>query len=330
MPSKCIALFSGGLDSIIACHLLKQQGIEVIALHFVLPFDHGIKSKLDIIISFANQLGARLIIQQDGEDFTDMLKNPSFGFGKHANPCIDCRIRRLKKTKEIMSAEGAQFIATGEVVGQRPMSQRRDSLNIIEKHAGLLGYLLRPLSAGLLKPTVAEQERLVNRELLLSIQGRGRKEQLAYAARFGLASFPPAGGCLLTKESAAAKVVDLKASCPDFTFSDIQLLSIGRHFRIMSTTRFIVARDEPENSLLEKFILPGDYRFDMVGALGPVGLGRGIAEDEESIQFCCRILARYCKARCDSHASVSVTHNNRSVVYSITPASPADCDSRKI
>ena len=330
MPHKCIVLFSGGLDSVIAVHLLKAQGLEVIALHFVLPFDHGVKAKREALIASAEQLGVRLQIQDDGADFADMLKSPAFGFGKHANPCIDCRIRRLNKAKVVMAEEGARFIATGEVIGQRPMSQKRDNLHRIEKYAGLSGCLLRPLSAGLFKPTLAELEGVVNRERLLSIQGRGRKDQLAYAARFGLAFFPPAGGCLLTEDSATARVADLKTSRTDFSLNDIQLLSVGRHFRVSSNMRFVVARDESENALLERFIQPGDYRFDMVGFNGPIGLGRGSAEGDDGILLCCRILARYGKARNDPQASVTVSQNDRSRVHSILPACPADCERYRI
>jgi predicted subunit of tRNA(5-methylaminomethyl-2-thiouridylate) methyltransferase len=330
MTPRCIVLFSGGLDSVIAVHLLKEQGVEVIALHFVLPFDHGIKSKRETIMTFAAQLGVRLRIQDDGADFAEMVKNPAFGFGKHVNPCIDCRIRRLKMAREVMAEENASFIATGEVVGQRPMSQKRENLYRIENNAGLKGTLLRPLSAGLLRPTQAEQEGLVDRNRLLSIQGRGRKEQLAYVARFNLPHFPPAGGCILTGECAESRVNDLRLHNADFTLNDIQLLGIGRHFRISPTLRFIVARDDSENSLLEKFIRPDDYRFDPVGFTGPVGIGRGNAEENESIRLCCSVLARYSKVRNNSLARVSVFHNDLVSEHSIKPASPTDCDNYRI
>jgi tRNA-uridine 2-sulfurtransferase len=330
MTVKCIVLFSGGLDSVIAVHLLKEQGIEVIALHFVLPFDHGIKSRRETIMTFAAQLGVRLRIQDDGPDFAEMVKSPAFGFGKHVNPCIDCRIRRLKMAKAVLAEEAACFIATGEVVGQRPMSQKRDNLYRIENCAGLKGTLLRPLSAGLLRPTQAELEGLVDRERLLSIQGRGRKEQLAYAAHFNLPYFPPAGGCILTGECAEARVNDLRLHNAAFTLNDIQLLSIGRHFRISTTFRFIVARDESENNLLEKFIQPDDYRFDLAGFNGPVGIGRGNAVSDESIRLCCSMLARYSKLRNDPLARVSVSHNDLFNEHSIKPATPADCDNYRI
>jgi tRNA-uridine 2-sulfurtransferase len=330
MPAKCIVLFSGGLDSVIAVHLLKEQGLEVVALHFVLPFDHGIKSKRETIKTFTEHLGVRLRIQDDGEDFVEMVKNPTYGFGKHVNSCIDCRIRRLKMARVVMAEEEASFIATGEVSGQRPMSQRLDNLYRIEKNAGLAGCLLRPLSAGLLRPTQAELEGFIDRKRLLSIQGRGREEQLAYAAQFNLPHFPPAGGCFLTSSVAASRVADLQSFNPDFTMNDIRLLTVGRHFRISSTLRFIVARDDSENNLLEGLSEPGDYRFDPVGFNGPIGIGRGNAESDERIRLCCSIIARYSKVRNEPHASVSVFHNNLFTQHSIQPANPADCDQYRI
>jgi tRNA-uridine 2-sulfurtransferase len=329
MLSKCIILFSGGLDSVVAAHLLLQQNIEVIALHFVLPFDQGVASKREEIVSFAQKIGVQLRIEDDAADFIEMLKDPPFGFGKHANPCIACRIRRLKRAKGVMSAEGAQFIATGEVIGQRPMSQRLDSLHRIENHAGLSGDLLRPLSAGLLVPTRAERQGLVDRNRLLSIAGRGRKEQIAYAARFGLSSFPPGGGCLLTFATAAARFEYLKSVCGDFTLSDIQLLAIGRHFRIPSTALFVIARNEMESVRLEALARPDDHLFTMADVEGPFGLTRGLVEHGAVIQ-CCQILARYSKLRGMVEARISVIFNCVAIVHTIAPASLVDCDSCRI
>ena len=226
--------------------------------------------------------------------------------------------------------EGAQFIVTGEVIGQRPMSQRRDSLDIIEKKADLRGYLLRPLSAQLLKPTIAENEGLVKRENLLSLQGRGRKEQISYAARFGLDFLPPAGGCFLTEESARKRVLDLKTQQSQFSFNDIQLLSIGRHFRVSSQFRFIIARNDLENNLIENLFLPGDYRFEITNGGGPIGLGRGIEENDDTIIICCRMLARYCKLRDDPQVGVKVIQAGQISVYYIKPATPADIDPCRI
>jgi tRNA-uridine 2-sulfurtransferase len=330
MDKKCIVLFSGGLDSVIAVHLLKQQGFEVIALNFVLPFDKRSQKGSAALSSSAEKLGTKLVVREDGADFVDMLKNPEFGFGKHANPCIDCRVRRLRKAAALMAESGASFIATGEVVGQRPMSQRRDTLYRIEKHSGLSGWLLRPLSAGLLNPTRVERDGLVDRSQLLSIQGRGRKEQLEYAKRFGLDYFQPAGGCLLTEATAAAKVADLRACHPAFSLSDVELLGIGRHFRLTPEFRLIVARDDAENEVIERQVTPSDYRFEMAGVLGPLGLGRGDTASPDTISQCCAIIARYCKARNDPAASVTVSRKNRSEVYTVVPAAPASCDALRI
>lgn len=330
MPVQCIVLFSGGLDSVIAVHLLQQQGIGVEALHFVLPFDEADHDKLSVISASAKALGVTLHIEEDGDDFVRMLKDPVFGFGKHANPCIDCRIRRLTCAKKMMDARGARFIATGEVVGQRPMSQRRDRLYVIAKQAGLEGVVLRPLSAGLMAPTVPEKEGLVDRTKLLSIGGRGRKEQLAYAATFGLSYLPPAGGCFLTFDSALEKINDLKSHDVDYSLNDLRLVSIGRHFRISGNLRLIIARDDAENTLLEGMFLPGDYRLEMIGMYGPLGLARGGAQTGEEVRQCCRILARYCKARELAEARVSVTFNGRTSACAIPPFLPPECEGFRI
>ena len=187
---QCIVMFSGGLDSTIAVHLLKQQGIDVTALYFVLPFESGLDFDHAAVKRYANGLSVPLRIEEEGEGFLDMVSSPDFGYGKHANPCIDCRIHRLKKAKGIMDEIGASFIVTGEVIGQRPKSQRKDSLILIERKAGLEGILLRPLSAQLLEPTIPETKGWVDRSKLLAISGRGRKEQLAYSKKYGLKPHP--------------------------------------------------------------------------------------------------------------------------------------------
>ncbi len=325
--TKCITLFSGGLDSVIAIHLLQQQGIEVEALHFVLPFDQANQNKLSVISRSAEALGVSLHIEEDGDEFLSMLKNPIFGFGKHANPCIDCRIRRLVRAKKYLDQRQADFIATGEVVGQRPMSQRRDRLYVIAKQAGLEGYVLRPLSAGLLFPTVSELNGLVDRNKLFSIQGRCRKTQLEYAATYGLSYLPPAGGCLLTFDSAVERIRDLSLYNSEYTLNDLRLISIGRHFRISKKLLLIVARDEAENILLESMLLPIDYRLEIVGMSGPLCCARGTVEKDGDIILCCRILARYCRAaREHAQSKVKVTWHNQTAIYDISSLPPDKCD----
>ena len=228
-----------------------------------------------------------------------------------------------------MAESGARFVATGEVVGQRPLSQRREALGCIEKRSGLRGLLLRPLCARLLNPTSAELEGLVDRTKLLSIAGRGRRAQLAYASRYGLGYLPPAGGCFLTYDSAARRIADLSRFDPDFSLADLHLLSTGRHFRVSPSFRFVVARDDGENGLLEKKVALGDYVFAMTGVMGPLGIGRG-DPNERDLRLCCRILCRFCKARDLPAASVDVLHDSHVSTFTVRPALPEECESLRI
>ena len=190
--------------------------------------------KISTVRSYAEALGVPLMMIEEGDEFIDMIRDPHFGFGKNANPCVDCRIHRLIKAKKIMEDEGASFIATGEVVGQRPMSQRLDCMASIEERSGLKGLLVRPLSAKLLEPTIPEVNGIINRDELFDLSGRSRKPQLAYAAKHGLIHSAPAGGCILTNEETAKRFVELSSSKPQFTLTDFKLLAYGRHFRLES------------------------------------------------------------------------------------------------
>jgi len=329
MPTSCLVLFSGGLDSTIAVHLLRQQNLAVTALYFVLPFDVRPGREYAKITAAAEKLGVPLRVEEQGEDFLALMKNPKFGFGKNANPCMDCRIRRLVRAREIMEEIGADFIATGEVVGQRPMSQRRDCLDIIEKQSGLKGLLLRPLSAQLLRPTIPEDKGWVDRALLLGIGGRGRTQQLDYARTHGLSYATPAGGCLLTQIAAGVRFEDLKAHTPDFSLNDLALLGLGRHFRISPSFKLIVGRNESENHRLERMVCDDDRVFIMDGLLGPVGIGRGIGGDAEALTAA-RILSRFSKARTLATTRVSVRQGNDQRIIEVAPADDLLCDKHRI
>jgi len=317
-------MLSGGLDSIIATHLLKNQGIDVLALHFILPFYSGMGNTHTQIRERAGALGVPLRIEEEGEEFLEMFKDPQFGFGKNINPCLDCRIHRLSKAAVIMQQEGASFIATGEVVGQRPMSQRRDCLDIIEKRTGLKGLLLRPLSARLLRPTIPEEKGWVDRNNLLSIGGRGRKDQIAYAKLHELGYPAPAGGCLLTYEQTARRVVDLMRSSHQWSLADFKLLAYGRYFKINPNLRFVVARDDAENDVMEKLLLPDDFCLTMTDVLGPLGILRGAASQDE-LEIACRIMARYSKMRSQPLARISVSRNGSISIIAASPAGEEEC-----
>ncbi len=270
---KAIGLVSGGIDSALAVWVMKQQGIEVIALHFLSPF----WGKGETAKKMAQASGVTLREVEVGEDYFTMLKNPRYGYGTQMNPCIDCKIWMLRQAKAIMEAEGASFVFTGEVLGQRPKSQMRNTLRLIEKESGLAGFLVRPLSAKLLPPTVPEERGWIIRESLLDVSGRGRSKQLELAQAWGVQFFsPPAGGCLLTEPNFARRLRDLLRSGETWNRVNIELLKIGRHFRLTPSFKLIVGRNEEENERLKAFYHTGDLFLFPLGGKGPCALGRGI------------------------------------------------------
>lgn len=249
---KAVALLSGGLDSRLAVKLMLEQGVEVAAINFVTPFctctAQGCRSEAR---EAAAQLGVSLKVANNSEALLQAVRKPRFGHGRGLNPCLDCRILSFKKAAEYMQEVGASFIVTGEVVGQRPMSQRRRAMDIIEKESGLSGKVLRPLSARHFPPTEPEEQGLVDRSKLLAISGRGRKEQMALAEEMGINDYPcPAGGCLLTDPRFAARLGELLEEYPDLTMPQVTLMKAGRHFRSSVGQWIIVPREDLENRRL--------------------------------------------------------------------------------
>lgn len=289
---KALALLSGGLDSSLAVKMILDQGIEVVGVKFTSPFckcDSGGKCHAAEI---SDKLGIELMTVQKGEEYLEVVRNPRFGRGSGMNPCIDCRIFMLKKAKEIADRIGARFMITGEVVGQRPMSQKKDTMRLIEKEAGLKGKILRPLSAKILPPTEAETEGWVDRELLQAISGRSRKEQINLASKNEITDYPcPAGGCLLTDKDFSSKLRDfIENNRGKISMRDILLLQTGRHFRIGSC-KLIVGRDEGENSRLKNLRTDNQWLLEPIGIPGPVGLAD--ESDSFSRDLASSIVARY-------------------------------------
>jgi len=277
MERKCVALISGGLDSALAAKLMLEQGIEVHGLYLSLSWGCCDKDKA---VSVAQTLGIPLMVLRVGDAYLDVIRKPRYGYGTGLNPCVDCRIYMFRLAKRYMEEIGASFVVTGEVLGQRPMSQMRRPLETIEAESDLEGLLLRPLSAKLLDPTLPELLGLVDRERLLRIAGRSRQEQMALATQAGIDGYStPAGGCLLTDPHFAKKAKDLFAHEEQPTTKDMELLTIGRHFRIGERTKIILGRNELESLLLEGHAQEG-YTCIRPKFAGPAALVAGEWSDE--------------------------------------------------
>jgi tRNA-specific 2-thiouridylase len=307
MQIKALALLSGGLDSTLAVKVMLEQGIAVEALNFTSPFctctgrNAGCKSEA---VRVAEEFNIPIKVMNKGMEYLEIVRNPRHGYGKAMNPCIDCRIFLLRKAKEYMAESGADFVITGEVLGQRPMSQRRHTLDIIERESGLSGLLLRPLSAKHFKPSIPELEGWVDRSRLLAIQGRSRKEQIQLAVDLDVKDYPcPAGGCLLTELSFVSKVRDVFDHSARLNLRDFRLLRIGRHFRVAPRTKLIVGRDEAENNLLEKSLQPGEATVLWLDGGGPLGILMGEVDDAV-LETAARIVLRYTRAEPGMDCSV--------------------------
>jgi len=296
---KAIALLSGGLDSTLAAKIILDQGIELEALNFITVFCTCTNKGERCLASqkSVEALGIPLKVFNVSEEYLEILKSPKHGYGSNMNPCIDCRIFMLKKAKAYMEEVGASFIVTGEVLGQRPMSQRKEAMRLIERESGLEGLILRPLSAKFLPLTIPEKEGWVDRQRLLDIQGRSRKPQMKLAEQFGIKDYPcPAGGCLLTDPGFSKRLKDLMIHNPNFTINDIHFLKIGRHFRLSSEVKLIVGRREDENQKIKTFAQEEDILLRINKIPGPLSMIRGNIK-EDHIEKAASITARYSKAK---------------------------------
>jgi hypothetical protein len=310
MRRKALALFSGGLDSILAVKLMLAQGIDVEAINFTSPFFmfKGGKGKSETeAVKAARELGIPVRVVELGVDFLEMISKPQHGYGSGMNPCIDCRIHFLRKARGFMPESGADFVITGEVLGQRPMSQRRDALRLIDRESGLEGLLLRPLSARHFAPTIPEREGWVDREKLPAISGRSRKVQMQLAEELDVKSYPcPTGGCLLTEPSFLSKIRDVFEHAGPLDPRDFHLLLVGRHFRLGPETKVIIGRNEGENQAMEQAIRPGDAILQWLDGSSPLGMVTGIATTE-LLETAARILLRYTKAETGAQCTIRMT-----------------------
>jgi tRNA-uridine 2-sulfurtransferase len=279
MKRNAVALLSGGLDSMLALKMMVEQGIELTAVNFTSPFCNcssrhagcGNQAR-----RAAETFSVPIRVVAKGMDYLRVVEKAPHGYGRGMNPCIDCRIYMLRKVSGMMEELGASFVVTGEVLGQRPMSQHRQAIEVIDRESGLAGRILRPLSAHHFPPTLPEIEGIVDRVKLLAIAGRSRKPQIALAEQLGVRDYPcPAGGCLLTDPEIASRLRDLFAHVPGYTHRDLVLLTLGRHFRLSPSLRVVLGRTREENERLLALAVPGDTVFMPEDFRGPTALAAG-------------------------------------------------------
>jgi tRNA-specific 2-thiouridylase len=299
---KGVGLFSGGLDSILAVKVLQDQAVEIIGVTLCTPFFGAEEAK-----EAAQHLKMdHRIVDITGEHL-EMVRDPKHGYGRNMNPCIDCHAMMFRKAGELMEREGADFLFSGEVLGERPMSQNRGSLVRVARESGYEPVILRPLSAKLLPETQPEREGKVDRQGLLDLRGRGRKRQMALAAHYGIPSYPnPAGGCLLTDAIFSRRLRDLFQHGDSVTPREVELLKVGRHMRLNDRCKLVVGRNQGDNQKLSDLRVPDDMILDVKGYPSPLALIPGEAP-ETLVPLAAAILLRYSDAPGDQTAVVIAT-----------------------
>ena len=337
-PRKAVALISGGLDSLLAARLMLEQGIHVEGINFYTGFcveghTHAIrkkdkkKPKRNNALWSAEQLGIKLHIIDIIEEYKDIVINPKHGYGANLNPCLDCKIFMVRKARQWMDEHGFDFIITGEVIGQRPMSQRKDLLPVVVRESGADDRLLRPLCAKNLAATLPEREGWVERDKLLDFHGRNRKPQMALAKKFGFEDYAsPAGGCcFLTDVSYAKKLADLWQAQQEkkYELDDIMLLKVGRHIRPKPNYKLIVSREEGENKFLSGYRKNFTY-LETESCGGPLTLVDGKATDED-LETASRIVARFSQGKNEDSVTVKITQiNGDEKTVKVMPMPPSE------
>ena len=297
--TRALAMISGGLDSILAAKLIKDQGIEVIGIWFKSYFFNE-----ENAIKMTKQIGIRLEVVDFSEEQFEVVKNPKHGWGKNMNPCIDCHSLMMKHSGRLLEEFNADFIITGEVLNQRPMSQNRQALNIVKKESGFSNKILRPLCALNLDPTEMEINGLVDREKLLKISGRSRKPQMELAEKWGIKEYPsPAGGCKLTEPNYSLRLRDALNRNENLTQKEIDLLRFGRHFISSNNVKIIVTRTAEEGTEIKKILSKEDLVFLPSHFNGAMAIIHGDAKDEDK-ELACKLVSRYSKGRDEAEVDV--------------------------
>lgn len=325
--TKAVALLSGGLDSTLAVKLMIDQGIEVHALNFTSAFctcnsggvnKGGCKSESKRV---AEEFGIAIKVVTKGFDYIEIVRNAKHGYGKGMNPCVDCRIYMFRQAKEFMKEIGASFIITGEVLGQRPMSQRKEAFRIIEKESGLEGLILRPLSAKQLEPTIPEKNGLVDRERLLDVLGRSRRQQIDLAEELDINDYPcPSGGCLLTDKIFSKKVRDLLANKKEVSKKDLALLKAGRHFRYEGV-KIVVGKNEADNVKLKNLLQPGNTLIEPVDFPGPVAIIDGDAKNGVRA-FTGSLILKYALEKAGDKRTFRAVHGDQTEEFTVDGPAP--------
>lgn len=318
---KAIGLLSGGLDSVLAVALMTQQGIEVTGLLIRTGFTDHKEISTDgkrSVEETAKALGVHFRIENIQDEYWQTLLYPKYGYGKNVNPCLDCHLHMVRVAARVMQEEGADFVFTGEVVGQRPKSQLAHQMKIALQESGIEGRLLRPLSALKLEPTIPELEGLVDRSKLKGFEGRGRTPQLELAKELGVEDLAVAAGgnCYLIVPEYGNRFKDLleQYGKENFPKKDVQLLKIGRHLRISPKAKLVISRDESEYHALQPFI-KGRYYFELIDIIGGVAIGTGEFSAED-LDLAAALLGRYSKAHSGEEIKVKVTYEDESQVIS--------------
>jgi len=324
-PARAISLFSGGLDSQLAVCVLREQGIDARAIVFESPFFDA-----DTARKYAGSLGLELRVVDFSRDIISILRNPKHGFGQCLNPCIDCHARMLLRACEMLEEEGADFVCTGEVLGQRPMSQSMEGLRLVDKESGCPGMVVRPLSAKLLDETIPERNGWVDRSKLLSLEGRGRKSQFELAEKYGISDYPaPAGGCRLTEPNYCRRLKDLMDHEGLNGTRSLDLLRFGRHFRLADNVKVIVGRNENDNFMLEGNAELYDLIIKVEDVPGPTAL-LPLHATEEQIRLAAGICARYSDGDKTGEMDVRVRSARGTRKVRTVPADPGQVDKLRV